>query len=408
MTTKFLQLIGVLAVGGLVASACSSSNGNATGKGGSSGSTGSAGRGGTTGSAGSGGSSGTTGVAGTTGAGGSSAGTTGAGGTGGAVACTRATLTAATQALTQALTTGDSTKLPLATNATYHENLQTPSFTQGIWAAGPLTLAHQRDFLDTTLCQAWSEIVVTDASHPYVLGFRLKLTAGKVSEVTSLVADAGDFHFDAMMFFTGTSTEDWSVVPEAQRPTRDAVIAAGNAYFDYFNDRTITVPVTSTCTRLEGTNNDKCLEALPPVGRVQVTERMPLVDETLGTAVFVDRFRGLPDSHSFRMVGGMITNMHAIIICDPTCAPPPMDGGTDGGGSDAAGTGGTGGAGGAGGTGGAGGGAGGTGGVAGGAGGTGGVGGAGGTGGRGVTGGVGGAGGTGGAAGGTGGGGGTA
>lgn len=284
------------------------------------------------------------------GAGGSAAGTGGAAGAGGSAACTRDALGAATQALAHALTSGDATKLPLASGATYHENLETPSFTQGIWAAGALTLAHQRDFLDTTLCQTWSEIVVTDASHPYVLGFRLTLVAGAISDVTALVADADDFHFDAMKFYDGTNTEDWSVVADARRPTRDAVIAAGNSYFDYFNDRTVLVPVAATCTRLEGTNDDPCLEALPPVGRVQVTERMPLVDESLGAAVFVDRFRGLPDSHLFRMVDGMITNMHAIIICDPTCAPPAMDGGTDGpGAGGAGGAGGVAGAGGAGG-----------------------------------------------------------
>jgi hypothetical protein len=340
---------GLVFIGAAGLAACSSNNNNMTG------------------------SAGTTGAAGAAGAAAGSTGTAGAGGAagaaggGGSAACTRATLTAATQALAQALTTADATKLPLATNATYHENLQTPSFTQAIWTA-PLTIAHQRDFLDVTLCQTFSEIVVTAASHPYVMGFRLTLAAGKVSDVTSLVADAGDFHFDAMAFFNGTSTEDWSVVPEAMRPTREAVIAAGNAYYDYFNDRSIVVPVAPTCIRLEGTNNDPCLEALPPVGRVQVTMRTPLVDETLGTAVFIDRFRGLPDTHIFRMVGGQITHMHAIIICDPTCAPPAMDGGTDGA-TDASGSAGAGGAGGAGGGGGAGGaagaaGAGGTGGAA--------------------------------------------
>ena len=326
---------GMVLVGAVTFAACSSSNNKTTGTGGTGGSA--AGHGGATGSAGNGGSAGGAGNGGSVGGAGNG-GSVGGAGTGGTVACTRATLMAGTQALAQALTSADATKLSLSSNATYHENLETPSWTQGIWAA-PLTLAHQRDFLDVPQCQSFSEIVVTTADHPYVLGFRLMWTAGKISDVTSLVADAGDFHFDAMAFFTGTSTEDWSVVPDAQRPTRDAVIAAGNSYFDYFNDRTIVVPVSSTCTRLEGTNNDPCLEALPPVGRVQVTERMPLVDETLGTAVFIDRFRGLPDSHAFRMVSGQITNMHAIIICDPTCAPPAMDGGV-GDGGDASGAGG--------------------------------------------------------------------
>jgi hypothetical protein len=305
MTAERWMARGVVLAAAVAFGACSSSNGKG-------------GTGGKGGSATSGGSGGTVG----------SGGTGGSGGTVGSWACTRDALAAGTQALAQALTAGDATKLPLAPNATYHENLEQPSFTQSIWAA-PLTIAHQRDYLDVTQCQSFSEIVVT-AGHPDVLGVRLTMTAGQISDVTSLVADDGDWHFDAMAYLGATTAEDWSVVPEADRPTRDAVIAAGNAYFDYFNDRTIVVPVSSGCIRLEGTENDACLDALPPVGRVQVTARMPVVDETLGTAVFIDRFRGLPDSHLFRMVSGQITSIHAITICDPTCAPPAMDGGVVG------------------------------------------------------------------------------
>ena len=49
MTTKFLQVIGVLAVGGLLAGACSDSGGGPTGTAGTTGSAGTTGRGGTTG-----------------------------------------------------------------------------------------------------------------------------------------------------------------------------------------------------------------------------------------------------------------------------------------------------------------------------------------------------------------------
>ena len=137
---------------------------------------------------------------------------------------------------------------------------------------------------------------------------------GKVSDVTSLVADAGDFHFDATVFFNGTTTEDWSVVPEAQRPTRDAVIAAGNAYYDYFSTiEPSWFPVASTCTRLEGTNNDQCLEALPRRCRVQVTERMPLFDEIA---------RDGRVHRSFSRSAGFAHLPHDGAEV-PTCMPPP-------------------------------------------------------------------------------------
>jgi hypothetical protein len=192
------------------------------------------------------------------------------------------------------------------------------------------------------MCQTYSEIVVTD-DHAYVLGFRLTLSGGKVSDVTALVADDGDFHFDATAFLAATTAEDWSVVPEQNRPTRDQVTAAGDAYFNSFNDTSIQVPYGPNCTRLEGTADGPCSEGLPPPGRVMVTDRQVLVDLSLGTAVSIDRFRGLPDSHLFRMVSGEITSIHAVIICDPTCTPPATGGAGGGGMGGNAGSGGAGG-----------------------------------------------------------------
>ncbi len=254
------------------------------------------------------------------------------GGTGGtpAAECTRDTLASATQALADALTAADVSKLPLAANATYHENLEQPSFGQGIWAS-PLTIAHQRDFLDVGMCQSYSEIVVVSADHPYVLGFRLTFAGGEISDITSLVADADDFHFDANAFLAATTAEDWSTVPDDARPTRESATAASDAYFDSFNDTTIQVPYGPSCTRLEGTADGPCNEGLPPPGKVMVTDRQVLFDDTLGTVVSVDRFRGLPDSHMFRLVSGLITSIHAVIICDPTCTPPGAAGSGSGG-----------------------------------------------------------------------------
>jgi hypothetical protein len=238
--------------------------------------------------------------------------------------CTRETLTKGTQALAAALTAGDIMKLPLGSAAAYLENLATSA--PAALFKSPLKLAHQRDFLDVMQCQSFSEVVVTEGT-AYVLGIRLKQTAdGKITGVTALVADSNDWHFDAATFLTTTKSEDWSVVPEAMRPTRAAAIAAGNAYFDSFNDTTIKPPYGPSCIRLEGLKEENvaCNEKLPPPCKVLVSQRENLFDDTLGTAVFFDKFRGLPDSHSFRVVGGKITNMHAIIICDPNCDRPTM------------------------------------------------------------------------------------
>jgi hypothetical protein len=107
--------------------------------------------------------------------------------------------------------------------------------------------------------------------------------------------------------------------------------AAGDAYFDRFNNVNITVPFGTPCARLEGgaytdpraTGNGTCALGLPST--IKVTNRRYVVDEEMGAVAIYVGFPGLdrsvaekpmPDSHFFRVEGGVIRYIHTVSTCE--------------------------------------------------------------------------------------------
>jgi hypothetical protein len=150
---------------------------------------------------------------------------------------------------------------------------------------------------------------------------RLTLTGEEVTEVSALVTDDNDWLFDADNYAAVSSAEDWSEIPEADRDTREVLIAAGDAYFDLFSDKTVVVPWNTPCTRLEGgavTTGDTCDVGVPD--GITFSDKHWIVDRVLGTATCMVLFAGsLPDSHMFRSLEGKIRYVHTITVCDGGC-----------------------------------------------------------------------------------------
>ncbi|MEI9936153.1 MAG: hypothetical protein WDO69_02905 [Pseudomonadota bacterium] len=262
----------------------------------------------------------------TTGAAGGPGSSGGAGGSSGSAGCTRASLQAAADAYHAAQTAGDKSKLPLASSVTYTENFKTP--TKGIWETA-LSISYQHDLLDTFACQTFSEVYVTDSNVEYVLGIRLALEDGLISELESIVTTgtvsgstitSKDWNFDAKAYETCAKSEDWSVVPEASRSSREVLIAAGEAYFKDFSDKTSMVPWGTPCYRLEGGKgctpagdkaSQSCNVGVPDGITFKNTHWV--VDLDLNTAVGLTLFGGAsPDSHSFRLIDGKIRLVHTL------------------------------------------------------------------------------------------------
>jgi len=239
--------------------------------------------------------------------------------------CTRSDLESAVDKYLAAQRAGNPASLPLASSAKYIENTQPSALDKGILKTA-LKIDFNRSLLDTQICETFTEVIVTDKSHPYVLGVRLKIANRNISELETLVTDADDWLFNADNYLKYSSTEDWKPIPAASRDTRQTLIAAATAYFDVFNDNNVKVPWGTPCNRLEGglrtgrgQPDDTCNVGVP--SGMKLTERRFIADPEIGAVVgFIRWPTGVPDSHLFRVENGKLRFVHSLTVCTvPNC-----------------------------------------------------------------------------------------
>jgi hypothetical protein len=126
--------------------------------------------------------------------------------------------------------------MSLAPQAKYTENMKATSIGKGILQTA-LDVDFHRSLLDIETCETFTEMIHTNKSHPYVLGTRLKVVDGKISEIETLVTDKGDWLFNADNYLMYSQKEKWDAIPAAQRSDRQTLINAASAYFDVFSDK---------------------------------------------------------------------------------------------------------------------------------------------------------------------------
>jgi len=249
-----------------------------------------------------------------------------------------------------------------STALNYTENDQPASLKTGILAT-PLKIDHNITLHDSTLCAVFTEAIVTDAAHPYVLGTRMVFGSSNssgnnlITQIESLVTKPGDWLFNATGYLHWESLEDWSPIPAAKQDTRATIQAAGDAYFDRFDKPNTTVPWATPCARLEGgaytgeynLTANTCTLGIPPSIQVKrgskrrelssqgdtvepnqlavsagVTNRRYVLDVEMGAIVLFLGFPGLdqsqpnrptPDSHMFRVENGKVRYIHTLSAC---------------------------------------------------------------------------------------------
>ena len=238
--------------------------------------------------------------------------------------CTRSMLQAATDSYITAQSAGDLSKMSLAPKVKYLENMQVTSKEKGLWNTA-LPIALHRSIYDVGRCKTFTEVIVTEGGHPYVIGTRLAVKDGKVSEIDSLVTDQDDWLFNAQDYLKYSKAEDWPVLSVDERVSRQDLIDAGNQYFDFvFLDKGIRPPWGTPCARLEGgaytnaKNEHKDTCQIPgPLGELFIVNRTYVVDEEMGTVNVFCRFgdnTGMPDSHMFRLVNGRYRWIHTLSV----------------------------------------------------------------------------------------------
>jgi hypothetical protein len=207
---------------------------------------------------------------------------------------------------------------------------------KGLWNTA-LPIALSRSFLDKDRCKTFSEVIVTEGGHQYVIGTRLSVDNGKITGIDSLVTDKGDWLFNANAYLKYSKAEDWSAPPKSARVSMQELINAGNAYLDLFSDKVVQAPWGIPCARLEGgayTNrsndpNATCKVGIPP-GVLYIVNRDYVVDEEMGVVNIFCRFgnsqTGMPDSHTFRLVNGKYTHVHTLSVnLNPERPSPQAD-----------------------------------------------------------------------------------
>jgi len=206
-------------------------------------------------------------------------------------ACTRQMLQEATADYLGALVAGKPTFSALGTdNVEYVENGKDTDITTGVLSQG-IPINFNRSLYDTTQCASYTEIVSTDAKHPYVIGSRLAFGADNmVNRIDQNVADAGDWIFNAAGTLSTDSKENWDPIPEDKRDTRDVIQAAGDSYINSWGDASVKPAFAPGCYCLEGgTQRAGC--ALNFGQAMNITSRRYTIDEELGA---VDIFHNFP------------------------------------------------------------------------------------------------------------------
>lgn len=211
-------------------------------------------------------------------------------------------------------------KMKLGEWTEYEENFQKKSL--GSFLDNPAKIDWHRAVKDTATCTVMVESIVLDEGRPRVFATHISNGFFGVGPFKNIVAEEGDWLFDPQATYEYARREDWFVIPEADRGTRDELIAAADAYLDKFNDPSVVIPWGTPCARLEGgiytgqgLPTDSCDIGVPE--GVPMIAREYVVDPSIG-AVSVFLKMGTnerADSHMFRVENGKLRFVHTITDC---------------------------------------------------------------------------------------------
>jgi hypothetical protein len=258
------------------------------------------------------------------------AGSGGAAGTGGAASgeCTRDLLDGLLDDYFAALSAGDPSSLPLASNVKFTENAKASQIgSTDFWKNAGDTKYSQRA-LDTTACSAAAQAVIPENTTDLPVGLRIKVVGGQLTEIESIVVRPGDYTASFAVASNPAAIIDiaedigWhDEVPQAERPTRQQLTSWVDKYFRAFPSGVCNV--TSACRRLEnGGGNFSCgtgasCSATTPTTGGEFVPRVIVVDELRGIAagftIFDYQTTGHLDMHMIKMSGGQVHAVHAIL-----------------------------------------------------------------------------------------------
>jgi hypothetical protein len=245
--------------------------------------------------------------------------------------CTRELLKATIDSYFKALTAHDPSTLPLADNVKFTEDGKPLKLGEaGLWKTAG-ALKHVHSALDTETCQSASQAVVPDGTMDIPVAVRLKLQNQKLTEIETIAVQPGDYTALGSPFPSNTSqlaassmTAKWEEpVAAAQRNTRAELLAWIEKYFRMF-PRGI-CNTASDCKRIENGGGNfgcavgaSCAAGPPTASDNAMKPRALLADVETGVGVGFTMFMGHTDMHMFKMYGGQIYTVSAILAAAPS------------------------------------------------------------------------------------------
>jgi hypothetical protein len=191
------------------------------------------------------------------------------------IPCERACMEGLAGKVLAALAAHDAKSLPLARNARYTENGQEMGFDNGLWQTMSKVGAYRHVFADPASGQFGVFATMDENGHGLVLGMRVRLDLGLISEIELITYrtgagpawnDAGYGNLEKMK----TPKALWTEVPAGKRLSRQELAKMANYYFDGIqnNDGKGYYPFTANCDRLENgtaTTNNPGIVKMGPV-----------------------------------------------------------------------------------------------------------------------------------------------
>jgi hypothetical protein len=212
--------------------------------------------------------------------------------------------------------------MPLAENVKVIQNFKDTSLEKSF-----LKKALQLDFhlsiFDVDSCRTFTELIVANSTPQQVLGTRLRIKDDKITEINIIVIGKDDWFFNAKNYLDYSKSQNWYVLSENERSTREFLIDAGNQYCDLFKGDTVDIPWGAPCYRIEGgmitlksdTTADYCYTSPKDLlGKADLSKRDFIVDVDLGTVNVYCMFGNMPDSHMFRLVNKHYRYVHTLTV----------------------------------------------------------------------------------------------
>ena len=167
-------------------------------------------------------------------------------------ACDRVCLIGIAEQYLEALVAKEPKRLPLAAAAKFTENGQRLEPGEGLWNSVSGHGTYKLHVADQTAGQVVTFSTMREANVPIIVAVRLKVDAGRISEVETIVArsEGGAKAFEAL----GKPREAFSrLTPAADRMSRADLVRVANMYFSgmQLNDGKGNYPFADDCDRIE-------------------------------------------------------------------------------------------------------------------------------------------------------------